>query len=298
MDKKENPLTEPIECILWDFDNTLYRPNEKMDIAIKKLLYQEVENKTGNKEPAPLYEGTKLSAGGNVATLMALHMDPITYSKIFREVATDYLKEDKELIGLFDSLDKYEHMLVTNNSTPVVTFMCGFLGLQPFDKYFRGVIGLENLLPDDYKPSKKPWEKALNATNMIGSPQRCLAVGDDMLKDIVPAKSLGMYTAFITWGNADFDSEIPHFYMDEVYKIEDLLNSVDIVPRKYSVPMKSLEEFDGKEEDAVPKGGIEEAVRGKLEMAEEEKKAEEQRKAEEKRKAEEDSGGGRLVCAK
>ncbi|MEM5814501.1 MAG: HAD hydrolase-like protein, partial [Candidatus Aenigmatarchaeota archaeon] len=262
--KKKFLPKEPIEGVMWDFDDTMYRPRKEMQMAIKQLIYKEVEEKLGVKEAAALYETTKEKTGGNVAALITLHMDPYTYSKIFREVAKEHLKEDKQLVGLFDALKEYDHMLVTNNSTPVVLEACELLGLKPFSEYFLGIIGLETLLPDDYKPSTKPWQKALDAAGMAGTPQRCLAVGDSIEKDILPAKSLGMYTAYVTWGNTDFNQETPHFCAEEVYGMEALLRSIDIVPAN------PLNEFDEKE--SAPKHGIEEAVREKHEMEKERKK--------------------------
>ena len=118
----------------------------------------------------------------------------------------EYLKKDPRLIKLFNTLDNYEHVIVSNSTKASINDTLERLGLEK--DIFKTIITKDDV--SAYKPNPEPFLKVIEKLGV--KPEECVSIGDIENSDIIPAKKLGMKTIFV-WGDSEeADASVPTIY--------------------------------------------------------------------------------------
>ncbi len=179
--------------VIFDLDNTLY-PKE---IGLFRLVDQRINEYMRTKLDADHYtvESLRLKYmdeyGTTLGGLMVHHnIDPDDYLMFVHDVDLERLLTiSPELSDLLEriSIDK---VIFTNGSSNHARRVLKLLGV---DGYFSRIFDIRFM---DYlaKPNPRSYEKLLDALGVKG--EECLMV-EDLARNLLPAKQLGMITVLI-----------------------------------------------------------------------------------------------------
>lgn len=202
-----------ITVLVWDFDGTLYKPNNELWHDVRESEYRVIAEHTHWPREKVLKEFEAKHAPGTSATEAVATLSGITTVSAANEMETyydrtKYLTRDNKLIELFSKLTGFRHLLLANGVRKNIEKAIIALGLTP--TLFETIVTSE--LTGVNKPNPEPFEHVLGFTKF--SPEQHLMIGDRIEIDLVPAKKLGMNTCLV-WSNEKnpaVDVTIPTVY--------------------------------------------------------------------------------------
>jgi len=203
-----------VQVLIWDFDGTLYKPQQAFLDDIRKAEFQVIRDHTGWSEEKAKEEFNKIfptiTPSGTKTVSIVAHI-PLKQAIIETSIHEDYSKyihHDPELIALFNSLSTYTHYLLVNGSRESVHKGLTLLGVDT--SIFKEIVTSE--IVGESKPSTKGFLYIIGKTGLPAGNH--LMIGDREAVDLVPAKSVGMKTCLV-WSETESvvaDSTIPAVY--------------------------------------------------------------------------------------
>ncbi len=206
------------KVIIWDFDNTLYKPNPDLSRDVRDAEIRVIMDHTGwdqeeaTKQFYSLYGRIYTSATETSANLAGLSFVDAAREMEHHFDRMKYLGQDKKLVDLFSHLGEFRHFILTNGVVEKVSKTLEGLGLSP--AFFEQIVNVETT--GYHKPQPEIFAYVLNKTKL--APPLHLMVGDRKDADIEPAKSAGMHTVQV-WG----ECEAADYCIPDVYSIEKIL---------------------------------------------------------------------------
>ena len=200
-----------LSALFIDLDGTIYPNNNglwdaiarRMNIYMQEVLDLPIDEIPGLRESYYRQYGT---------TLRGLQTHHQVNSEEFLAFVhdipmLDFLAPDARLTEMLAELS-YPKWILTNSDRAHSQRVLAALGVQQF---FRGIIDI-TAMNFHNKPEPEAFEVALK---MAGDPppKRCVFV-DDIPRNLVPAKALGMYTILVgaDHGTPEIDVQIPDIY--------------------------------------------------------------------------------------
>ncbi|MEK9143336.1 MAG: HAD family hydrolase [Patescibacteria group bacterium] len=203
-----------IKILIWDFDGTLFKPNENFFAAVREAEFQVLSKHTGwdrnktEEEFKKVYKVLYPSATQTIGILSG-----ITTAQAAQEMEDlfdrrNFVARDEKLISLFSHLKRYRHIMFGNGIIAKHKETLPVLGIAPetFELYVTSEIVGKT------KPSPDGFQYILNYTKLPASAH--LMIGDRDLVDLAPAKALGMKTCFV-WNDTKSihaDVTLPQIY--------------------------------------------------------------------------------------
>ncbi|MBI5620601.1 HAD family hydrolase [Candidatus Gottesmanbacteria bacterium] len=211
-----------IKVLIWDFDGTLFKPNEGFFSAVREAEFQVLmkhrswTRTKAEEEFQKMYKVVYPSATQTIGVLA-----DITTAQAAQEMENlfdrrNFVSRDDKLIALFAKLINYRHIMFGNGIMAKHKETLPVLGISPdtFELYVTSeVVGKT-------KPSPDGFQYILDYTKLPADEH--LMIGDRDLVDLAPAQALGMHTCLV-WSNTPgihADITIP-----TIYDIESLLSS-------------------------------------------------------------------------
>ncbi len=209
-----------VRVLIWDFDGTLYRPNQELWKVIREAEYRVIMEKNGwdharaASEFDKLYKKVTPSATQTVGRLTGMTTTEASLAMEKYYDRRDYVKQDEELVKLFKTLSSFRHFILANGVRARLEETLLLLGVpkETFEEIVTSEISGEN------KPSDKGFLYIMKKTNM--PPQHHLMIGDRELVDLVPAETLGMKTCLVSWGAKDLQTSTADTIIANVYEVE------------------------------------------------------------------------------
>lgn len=194
-----------IKILIWDFDGTLFKPNEGFFSAVREAEFKVLMHHMGwtrekaEEEFQKVYKVVYPSATQTIGVLAG-----ITTAQAAREMEDlfdrrNFVSRDEKLIALFSKLKTYRHIMFGNGIMAKHKETLPVLGIAPetFELYVTSeVVGKT-------KPSPDGFQYILDYTKLPASQH--LMIGDRDLVDLAPALRLGMHTCLV-WS----DTPGPH----------------------------------------------------------------------------------------
>jgi putative hydrolase of the HAD superfamily len=192
---------------IFDLDNCLYPAttglfeliDERMGAYIQRLL---------DCDPAEAKRVQKAhfhEHGTTLAGLMKEHgVDPRDFLEDVHDIALDRVQCDERLVRLLPRLPG-RRFVFTNGDAPYARRVLDKIGLAGhFDE-------LHDIHASSYRPKPDPHGYALLCERFGIRPERAL-LADDMVRNLAPAKALGMTTVWVDngseLGNRDYDERV------------------------------------------------------------------------------------------
>jgi HAD superfamily hydrolase (TIGR01549 family) len=189
-----------ITTIIWDFDGTFYPQNPAVTHAMEEGQYQTIMRHTGQT-----YEQAKeafwkvypsQTTSGNAAVGIICKI-PTAQAAVENEQGfkrIDFIPKDHTLPALFATLSRYRHFILGNGVKKQLEETIAAIGLKA--DIFEEIVTSEVVGAN--KPDPAGFLYIMKKTG--SKPEEHLMVGDREVVDLVPAKSLGMHTCLVTWG--------------------------------------------------------------------------------------------------
>lgn len=204
MSDKTVKSTKDIETWVFDLDNTLYHHEIDLfkQIDVKMGAYLAKLFDVDLVEARRIQKKYLVEYGTTLRGLMHHHdVDPGHYLADVHDIDLSPIKEDAKLRETLEDL-KGKKLIFTNADTPYSERVLDRLGIAHlFDGIFD--VHAADFKP---KPDKSTYQSFLKVHNV--KPKAALMV-EDMARNLVPAKDLGMHTVWINtgsvWGEADHD---------------------------------------------------------------------------------------------
>lgn len=212
-----------VNSIIWDLDGTLY----PADLNIFEDARRKVLKRLSEHFGSPLmrveeeYDRLYDEHGSYTKTFELLGVGEAfgaSDSEILLELTDgsdrSALDRDGELLGMFNQLSDYEHVLLTNSGRVGTEKTLDALGLD--EKVFSKVFTANDL--EEIKPHPRSFLRALAHLNDYF--HNVLSVGDRDRIDIQPARDLGLRTAKV-WVDRGEESRtgLADVELDTVYEI-------------------------------------------------------------------------------
>ena len=209
-----------IKIIIWDFDGTFYKPDQKLWQDVREAEYKTIMNHNGwdrirtEIQFAKLHKVKIASATEVVARLTGLSVKTASLDLEQYFDRRLYLSKDRKLIRLFADLKPFRHFILGNGVRHRIEEALDILGIPI--KTFEEIVTSETVGVN--KPNPEGYQYILNKTGL--PPEQHLMVGDREVNDLATAKSLDMKTCLV-W--SDNPGNIADATLPKVYDIGNLL---------------------------------------------------------------------------
>lgn len=208
-----------IKILIWDFDGTLFKPNEGFFSAVREAEFKVLMNhkdwtrKKAEEEFKKVYKIIYPSATQTIGVLAGITtaQAALEMEELFDR--RNYVSRDEKLIALFSKLKNYRHIMFGNGIMAKHKETLPVLGIAPetFELYVTSeVVGKT-------KPSPDGFQYILDYTKLPADEH--LMIGDRDLVDLAPAQTLGMHTCLV-WNNTPglhADITLPNTYALQHY---------------------------------------------------------------------------------
>jgi HAD superfamily hydrolase (TIGR01549 family) len=211
---------QSIKILIWDFDGTLYKPNQALFHDVRESEYRAIIKHTGwtrNKAMEEFHKLHKVTIQSATAVVSKLCNIPVAAAAIESEKYFNrrkYLHRDPRLIGMFEKLKHFRHFIFANGVIANHKETLEVLGipLSTFEEFVTSeTVGVT-------KPDPAGFLYIMKKTGLPSSMH--LMIGDRELVDIAPAKKLGMHTCLV-WSKTK--SAIADITLPTVYDVVNLL---------------------------------------------------------------------------
>jgi putative hydrolase of the HAD superfamily len=207
---------------IFDLDNCLYPAStglfalidERMGAYIERLLG------CGPEEAKRIQKGHFHTHGTTLAGLMREHdIDPHDFLADVHDIPLDRIKADERLGGLLSRLPG-RRFVFTNGDAPYARRVLEAIGVHShFDE-------LHDIHASELKPKPDPHCYALLCDRFGIDPNHAL-LADDMVKNLAPAKALGMTTIWVDNGSEQAGRDYDEAVVDvRVTDLGDWLESI------------------------------------------------------------------------
>lgn len=203
-----------IRLILFDLDDTLYpRQTGVMDqIRALMLRYMQARLDLSPAEADELRRDYFQAYGTTMRGLQINHqIDPDEFLRHVHDIPLDqYLQPNPELDAVLASIPQ-EKIVFTNASREHAEEVLGRLGIR---RHFSRIIDIRDM---DYesKPHALAYRRICELLEV--EPRECLLV-EDNVRNLIPAKALGMTTVLVGQGERNLDGSVD-YVLD---RVEDL----------------------------------------------------------------------------
>jgi len=185
-----------VESWIFDLDNSLYPPSSNLFALIDERMGAYIARLLGcdAAEARRVQKAHFLAHGTTLAGLMREHgVDPHDFLDFVHDIDLARLAADPALVAALDRLPGRKFVF-TNADEAYARRVLGRLGLaNAFD-------GLHDIHAMAYQPKPDPAAYAAMCARLRIDPARALMV-DDMARNLVPAKALGMVTVWLDNGS-------------------------------------------------------------------------------------------------
>ena len=192
------PALAHVDTWIFDLDNTLYPASAdlfglidvRMGAFIQRLLGVDAA------EARTIQKGYFREHGTTLSGLMQAHgVDPHEFLAFVHDVELDAVAEDRRLVRAVAALPGRK-LVFTNGDAPYARRVLGKLGLgESFE-------AIHDIHACAYQPKPHPESYAAMCAALGIDPTRALFV-EDMARNLVPAKALGMTTVWVNNGSED-----------------------------------------------------------------------------------------------
>ena len=219
-------MTNHIEALGVDLDKTLYKPNEKIDEAIRKYACEQAADELGIPYEKIRADFNKLytqsqSGGNSLEKLGVLNGREIMHEALDNADIVPYLRKNTRLAEMFSRLNQdYKLFLITYSREELALRKLEKLGIDTYI-FHPSIYGDSPLQRENGSAFKHVSRKLLvHCQNMM-------FVGDREQVDILPAKKLGITTAIVNGKSKEADYQLKNILHLEnlVYKINPLIQS-------------------------------------------------------------------------
>lgn len=209
-----------IKILIWDFDGTLFKPNEDFFHAVREAEFQVLMKHMGwtrekaEEEFQKVYKVVYPSATQTIGVLAGISTAQAAHEMEDLFDRRDFVARDEKLIALFTKLKYYRHIMFGNGIIAKHKETLPVLGISPdtFELFVTSEIVGKT------KPSPDGFQYILNYTNL--PPPVHLMIGDRETVDLAPAKALGMKTCLV-WN--DMKSLHADVVLPQVYNLATIL---------------------------------------------------------------------------
>jgi HAD superfamily hydrolase (TIGR01549 family) len=193
-------MIEGIKIIIWDFDGTFYPQSPIVTTAMEEGQYQTImrhkgwDKKKATEEFWKVYPSQTTSGNAAVGIICGI---PTAVAAVENEQSFEritFISKDHALPELFKQLSSYRHFILGNGVKKKLEETIEKLGI-PKDT-FEEIVTSETVGVN--KPDPAGFNYILQKTGV--PPEQHLMVGDREVVDLSPAKSVGMKTCLVTWG--------------------------------------------------------------------------------------------------
>ena len=200
-----------VESWIFDLDNSLYRPSSNLFELIDLRMGEYIQRLLACDpvEARRVQKAHFLDHGTTLAGLMREHgVDPHDFLDFVHDIDLARLAADPQLVAALDRLPGRKFVF-TNADEPYARRVLGRLGLaNAFD-------GLHDIHAMAYRPKPHPASYSAMCERLAIDPRRALFV-DDMARNLVPAKALGMTTVWLDNGSERGGHEADRGAIDHV----------------------------------------------------------------------------------
>lgn len=203
-----------IRIILFDLDDTLYPRQAGIMEQIRRLIlcYVQTRFNLSPEEADDLRRRYLLIYGTTMRGLQINHqIDPDEYLRFVHDIPLhEYLQPNPELSAVLAAIPQ-EKVIFTNASREHAEGVLATLGI---DQHFSRIVDVRDM---DYESKPQP-DAYRRICELLGvEPAECLLV-EDNIRNLQPAKALGMRTILVGDGNADKDDSVD----SAVHRIEEV----------------------------------------------------------------------------
>ena len=215
-----NKLFSEVQVLIWDFDATLFPPNEQLHHAMREAEYAVImeQKKISRDEAAAEFEKyyKKVSPSGTKTVAYICNI-PTTQAAQGMEAHFDrrsFLKRDEKLVAEFQKLQNFKHYILANGIAHSLEAALSVIGVPAatFTEIVTSEISGEN------KPSDVGFKYILSKTGL--PPAAHMMIGDRDAVDLAPAKALGMHTCLV-WSSTP--SAVADITLPTVYEVASAL---------------------------------------------------------------------------
>ncbi len=215
-------MSKSLKYILFDLDETIYPSQSGLMAEIGELMGRYMEERLGMPptEVLALREHYYRTYGTTMRGLQIHHgLDPEDYLAYVHNVPLeDYIGPNDELDRVLDQIE-IEKIVFTNATKEHAWRVLKILSVE---RHFSRVIDVRDL---GYvsKPDPEAYQRVLEILGVEGN--ECLIV-DDNVRNLAPAKGLGMITVLVSNKNAaprQAQSKDVDFVIDEVAEIGEIV---------------------------------------------------------------------------
>ncbi len=191
-----SPALAHVDCWIFDLDNTLYPASADLFALIDERMRMFIEQRL-ELEPAEarrVQKGFFHSHGTTLAGLMREHqVDPHAFLDFAHDIPMDRLSPDPALACALRALPG-RRLIFTNGDAPYARRVLEALGISDcFD-------AMHDIHDSALIPKPDPTSYAMLCAAQGIAPERALFV-EDMARNLVPAKALGMTTVWVNNGS-------------------------------------------------------------------------------------------------
>jgi len=226
-----------VKCIVFDMDDTLY---DEIDYyrSVFLVVGRIVEADFGLADKTVFKILWEIFNSGNytntfdaAAEKLGIVFDREYMEKlvnVFRNHNPDINLPSESGMVLEDLKRRYILGLITDGYLPAQELKVKALGLE---KYFDCILYTEKLGSQFWKPSPKAFEKLL--AQLAVSADQSVCVGDNLEKDFLAPNQMGFKTIRVVrkkrihFGKAPFAQAQPHYEIDSIAKLPDLLKEIN-----------------------------------------------------------------------
>jgi putative hydrolase of the HAD superfamily len=195
-----------IRTILFDLDDTLYPRQSGIMEQIRALILRYIETRLElSTEQADALRRHYFQTYGTTMRGLQVNqqIDPDEFLHFVHNIPLDqYLRPNPHLDTVLASLPQ-EKVVFTNASREHAVRVLNLLGIA---RHFARVIDVRDM---EYESKPQPEAYRRICTILGVQPEECLIV-EDNVRNLRPAKALGMTTVLILDGNSDADESVDY----------------------------------------------------------------------------------------
>jgi putative hydrolase of the HAD superfamily len=204
-----------VDCWIFDLDNSLYPASTDLfaliDVRMGEFIQRLLQCDAG--EARRVQKGYFREHGTTLAGLMKTHgIDPYEFLDYVHDIDLARISADPKVVEALDRLPGRKFVF-TNGDERYARRVLDRLGLaNAFD-------GLHDIHAMDYVPKPNPAAYAAMCERYAIAPASALFV-EDMARNLIPAKALGMTTVWVDNGSDQASHEADAAFID--YRIDDI----------------------------------------------------------------------------
>ena len=194
------PALAHVDTWIFDLDNTLYPASADLFGLIDQRMTAFIERLLGVDpvEARAIQKGYFREHGTTLSGLMLSHgVDPHEFLEYVHDIEMAAIAEDQRLVRAVAALPGRK-LIFTNGDAPYARRVLARLGLS------ESFEAIHDIHACAYQPKPFPGSYAAMCQTLRIDPTRALFV-EDMARNLVPAKALGMTTVWINNGSEDGD---------------------------------------------------------------------------------------------